>query len=322
MYNNRILGCLYGQVIGDSLGARYEFQKSANVCAQINFDMKDNFLPILGGGIWKVEAGQCTDDTELAFGLAHGIIKGNGYNKEIVVNKYLKWFQSRPFDIGNTTKRAFFNSKCYDDIVKKNDINSLSNGCLMRISPLAIYGTTINDEILLNYCKTDCEMTNPNPITVNAVQVYIMAIKYAILTGDRNKSFIMAVKYAREPLIKEILNRAKNNEKRYILSDGKILESADKMCTGYFGIALQMAFRELLHGKSFYQSLINTITKGGDTDTNGCIVGALVGALYGEIPKDWTNAVRINNPRMQEYAEIDQKNIDKIAIKLTMLNKY
>lgn len=42
----------------------------------------------------------------------------------------------------------------------------------------------------------------------------------------------------------------------------------------------QSAFYELLHGTSFTKSLIAAISRGGDTDTNAAIVGALLGKVY------------------------------------------
>mmetsp|Transcript_13041 Transcript_13041/g.20240 ORF Transcript_13041/g.20240 Transcript_13041/m.20240 type:complete len:110 (+) Transcript_13041:760-1089(+) len=45
--------------------------------------------------------------------------------------------------------------------------------------------------------------------------------------------------------------------------------------------------------KFFAHSLRLTIQQGGDTDTNACIVGGLMGALVGlnNIPKEWTKKV-------------------------------
>ena len=49
---------MYGQIVGDALGLRYEFQKKGTVLMQIAKDLDENhFLPILGGGIHRLEAG-------------------------------------------------------------------------------------------------------------------------------------------------------------------------------------------------------------------------------------------------------------------------
>ena len=61
--------------------------------------------------------------------------------------------------------------------------------------------------------------------------------------------------------------------------------------------------------------------KGGDTDTNLCIAGAILGAFYGisDIPPQWINTVTMTNPRFYKYSEIDQHNINH---KIEILNNF
>lgn len=55
----RILGVFYGQLIGDSLGCRYEFKESSSVRNRISRDKNSSgFLPILGGGPFQMKPGQ------------------------------------------------------------------------------------------------------------------------------------------------------------------------------------------------------------------------------------------------------------------------
>jgi ADP-ribosylglycohydrolase len=58
-------------------------------------------------------------------------------------------------------------------------------------------------------------------------------------------------------------------------------------------IALQNAFYRLRHAPSVEDGLVATVAAGGDTDTNGAIAGALLGAVHGEagIPARWGAAV-------------------------------
>lgn len=58
-------------------------------------------------------------------------------------------------------------------------------------------------------------------------------------------------------------------------------------------VALRNAFFQLLHAKSFEDAMVSTVMAGGDTDTNACIAGALLGASHGlsGIPPRWIVAV-------------------------------
>ena len=62
---------------------------------------------------------------------------------------------------------------------------------------------------------------------------------------------------------------------------------------GFVRIGLTHAFRHLLLGTPYVDALSETLLGGGDTDTNACIVGGLLGAAYGAeaIPKDMRDAV-------------------------------
>jgi hypothetical protein len=58
---------------------------------------------------------------------------------------------------------------------------------------------------------------------------------------------------------------------------------------GWVLIALQNAFCHLAQGTPAEDALINTVGEGGDTDTNGAICGALLGAAQGRkaFPARW-----------------------------------
>lgn len=319
-HKKRIYGCFFGQLVGDALGTRYEFGSSLDTKRKVDSDIKNNFLEILGGGPFNLGVGQVTDDSELALGLARTLSKHKKYNKEEVAKQYIFWFNSDPFDIGISTKKAFHMAKNYKNIVdnsKKYNNNSLSNGCLMRISPLAIHGIKISNKQLEIDVKNDCVMTNPNKITVDATTVFVFAIKEAIKTGDKNKIYNIAVKKAKTQVVKNLLRSAKI--KAYPVDINGKMKNADSKYQGYFGFAFQNAFYHLLNGTNFYQSLLDTILMGGDTDTNSCITASLLGAYYGidEIPKKWIKSIinsKYEHNRLRKYPDVNTKDAMKLIV--------
>lgn len=327
---DRIKGCLMGQAVGDALGTRYEFERSAWVEEQIYWDSKGDHLKMRGQGPFNLIPGQFTDDTELAMALASSLVELKEYNIHSVANRYAIWYHSQPFDIGNTTRNAFGSTQLKPEksdsnynVIKKSsalqNMNSLSNGCLMRISPLAIAGLDWKISSLKHAAKLNCELTNPNPVAIDAVQVFVVALQTAMNTGDRKLAYDNAFKVAQTDEVRNLLLYSNKRPDPVILSNGRSV-STDSNFMGYLGIALQNTFYELLHGTSFEQSLVNIISRGGDTDTNGCIAGALLGAIYGysQIPEDWSQTVLKADPkeRIEQYPWAKTTDLLEIATRL------
>ena len=70
-------------------------------------------MMMMGGGPHKVAGGQITDDSEMAMSLLNAMVEANEkiaadaekkvFNFETVGYQYFEWFDSDPFDIGETT---------------------------------------------------------------------------------------------------------------------------------------------------------------------------------------------------------------------------
>jgi len=62
---------------------------------------------------------------------------------------------------------------------------------------------------------------------------------------------------------------------------------------GWVIIAFQNAFCQLLHAISSEEGIIQAVREGGDTDTNGAIAGALLGAVHSResIPRQWSASI-------------------------------
>lgn len=62
---------------------------------------------------------------------------------------------------------------------------------------------------------------------------------------------------------------------------------------GWVLIALQNAFYQLLHASNLEEGVVDTVRRGGDTDTNAAIAGALLGAVWGldTVPRQWIDCI-------------------------------
>ncbi|CEL95912.1 unnamed protein product [Vitrella brassicaformis CCMP3155] len=274
--SDRALGCLLGALVGDASGAVLEFQKTKVTAKEVA-----KALTMPGGGVWKVGPGQITDDGELTLCLARGLVAGEGkFDLDKVTKEYSAWFDSPPFDIGTTTTKALevaFSglAKVVRKAARDHNQQSQSNGCLMRSTPMALWGHKLSDAQLMDIVAQEVSLTHPNKDIQNAVGTYVVAAAYLINNGggtkEARKAAFDKAKTVAGPLAREWLELAASNE--HFSVDGKGM--------GWIKWGFTLAFRHLLYAESYEAALRDTLVLDGDTDTNACIVGGLYGAAVG-----------------------------------------
>ena len=262
---SRAQGCLLGQLIGDSLGSRVEFKSAADSARAFPEGVRD----LADGGTWGTIAGQPTDDSELALALARSIVSRGGYEAQTVAQAYREWLDSQPFDVGTTTRRG---------IRGDADSKSEANGSLMRVSPIGVWAAG-DPARAASAAREDSMLTHPNVVCVDACGAYAAAIAVGIAGASRYDMLRAAQIEAREPPVRQAIEQA---------ASGK-LPMDFLQHQGWVLIALQNAFCRLAGGATAEEGIIATVACGGDTDTNGCIVGALLGAAEGRsaFPSRW-----------------------------------
>ena len=151
---------------------------------------------------------------------------------------------------------------------------SQANGSLMRVSPLAIFGAA-DPARAARMAAEDSELTHPHPLCRDACAAYVRAIAEVIARGGDGEAawgFAMdeARKPGRDPGVAAMLEAAR---------EGPPDEYYRQM--GWIRIAFQNAFHQALRAPSFEEAVVDTVGRGGDTDTNAAIAGALLGAIHG-----------------------------------------
>jgi ADP-ribosylglycohydrolase len=274
----RALGCLYGQACGDALGTTLEFA-SPEKCLEL---YPKGLSDIIGGGAFVVQPGQVTDDTEMALALARSLLREREYRPRKVREAYKRWAESHPIDIGGTTSSALRAGKL--------NLESEANGALMRVSPLGVFLHACPSRALaFALGSADAALTHPNKVCTDASGIFAATIAYAINSGvmrgeDANKAaFNFAVSLAHAMDAKEAIEDLWAAEKQELYPHA----------TGHVRVAFRLAFYHLLKTPSLEEALVDTVMRGGDADTNGAIVGALLGAVRGfnAIPMRWSLTV-------------------------------
>ena len=270
---SRAQGCLLGQIAGDNLGALVEFCTAAEVAARY----PDGPRLLEDGGRWGILAGQPTDDSEMALVLARAVVGAGTYDDGKVLEAYRAWYRTEPFDVGDTTRAALVGYLMAD---------SQANGSLMRASPLGLFSHRLRPEEAAELGRRDSALTHPHPVCRDAVAAFVVAASRAIARGGEPEgAYEAALAWAHSAAVApvtEALVRAASEAPR-----------CDEGHVGWVLMTLQNAFHELLHAPSIEAGVVATVRRGGDTDTNGAVAGALLGAVHGRgaIPLQWRSMI-------------------------------
>ena len=286
---SRALGCLMGQLAGDSLGSLVEFRDERSIAAEY-----PDGPALLGDvGTWNTLAGQPTDDSEMALALARSMIESKGYSAKAAFAAYVAWRRSGPFDIGTTTITALSVPFDAAGAVTKE---SQSNGALMRASPIGISAAG-NPGLAAARARLDAYLTHPNPVCVEANAVYAAAIAVGVAGGTRAEMI--------DAGLSTLDNSPAGTVVHGVMEAAEVGPPTDMMTQqGWVLVALRTAFHHLIAGSSVEAGVRAAVKAGGDTDTNGAITGALLGAADGieAIPAQWRRMVASCRPMMESGA--------------------
>jgi ADP-ribosylglycohydrolase len=118
----------------------------------------------------------------------------------------------------------------------------------------------------------DCVLTNFHPICVNAVTVYLRAVRALLEGASPAEATAKASLEASEDDVRSAVEAGRRQRVRDVtFNKGWVLH------------ALYCAFLALNDPRATLQDRIDRVVRlGGDTDTNAAIAGSLLGAFYGE----------------------------------------
>lgn len=272
------MGAVLGALIGDAAGATLEFLGRQPTAVEV-----EQALGMCGGGIWNTAPGQVTDDGELTLALLQALAGQPHYDVNRAARAYRLWYLSDPFDIGNATANALEDgdpdSPDLAELIARRALmfnsESKANGSLMRATPLGVWFARVSLEEAVDAARADARLTHPNPSCQWSTAAYVVAIRHLTLNADDHRGAFETVR--------SILPTGEGDEVRRWLDDAAAgRQPPFHPQAGFVKIAFTHAFHHLLQRTPHVQALRETLRGGGDTDTNACIVGGLLGALWGE----------------------------------------
>lgn len=279
------MGTILGALAGDAAGAVLEF--FGRPITEI--DVR-HALSMPGGGVWNVAPGQVTDDGELTMSLLEALAEEPENPTEAAAKRYARWVASGPFDIGATTAASLGCLRRHEHAAQAEEHGivvvmsvvalarckqSKANGSLMRATPLAVWGAKRDEKTVIQATMADVRLSHPNPSCVGAAVAYVMAIR-DLLNGGAAESAVAVAE--------RVLNEGGPDyeEPRAWLAEARAgMHVPYTPQDGFVRIGFTHAFRHLLAGTPWEAAIAETLLGGGDTDTNACIVGGLLGARDG-----------------------------------------
>lgn len=270
---DKIKGGLLGLAIGDALGCSAEFMTPEQI--KHKFGVLDE---IKGGGPFSFQKGAVTDDTDMTLCIARGILKNRENPISSIGDEFVKWYDTNPKDIGNSTQFSIRYFKHCNDWVNASQISheftgrqSAGNGSLMRCLPIALIYK--DEKTIVSLSKEQSRLTHWDELAGEACSIY-NRIAFQILNG--------------EDLKEAIKNIIKGTQ-----FENSINEKPDSKPDGYVVNTMNWIIHLLINTESYEEVIIRAVNMGYDSDTTAAIAGGLAGVHYGfkNIPDRWLKEV-------------------------------
>jgi ADP-ribosyl-[dinitrogen reductase] hydrolase len=284
---NKIKGALFGFAIGDALGATTEFLTKEEIKQKYG-QVKE----IVGGGWLNLARGETTDDTDMTLQVARGILKNPKDPVEPIGEEFLKWYASRPKDVGIiiSTVLGSYNGNWFETAQKAHyqylDEKSAGNGSLMRCLPVALVYKDIEEMEAIT--RRQSKMTHYDFLADETCAIY-NRIAYHVLRGENLKEAIKDV------LKGSMYESALKGEKPSFDPDGFVVHT------------MYWVLYWLLTCDSYLEVVVGAANEGHDSDTVAAIAGGLAGLACGfdMLPKEYVDVLA------------EKEEIERIAIELS-----
>ena len=178
------------------------------------------------------------------------------------------------------------------------------NGGVMRCAPVAL-ARFREPELLVRDSAATCVVTHYAPASQWSCIIINAVIALMLKGTEPDLSALMAA--ASEDGCPDLLGTAvkdgiPSDVLESIVGGESVTEDCswlrlDQRLIGHTLIALQAGLWSAVTPLGFEEALRQVVEAGGDTDTNGAVAGAVLGARYGasEIPRRWMDAVPQRN---------------------------
>jgi ADP-ribosyl-[dinitrogen reductase] hydrolase len=275
----RVVGSCLGLALGDALGAPFEFLRAKSIPAPV---------PAFRRPWLSRPPGSTTDDTAMARNLMRSLAARGGFDAEDLVERHLEWFRGDPPDVGTITGKVLRRVDRGEDAPaaaraiwnERGPEVSAGNGSVMYCAPLGLAYANRADT-LEELASALSALTHFDGRCRTAVLAVTLCVA-ALARGDAGEAAVRGA-------LDAVADLEGGEELEFLVEavgSSRPIDGPDQgFCLFTAGVALQA----LVRGGDYETETSRVVALGGDTDTNGAVAGALLGARDGveALPAAW-----------------------------------
>ncbi len=301
---DRFRGVMLGMAVGNALGLPVEGHSAHSIRRRFP------------EGITEVNAQErerpWDDDLAQAAILAEALIESGEFDPEKFAARLAAWAQENGRGIGVLTQSVI------DELAKgrpsheaarlaweRNAMSNAGNGAVMRCPPVALRHLRSGGD-LVRAARTSALVTHYDARCEWSTVVTAVALA-TCLSGEpaSNEDLAVAVEgVGAEGWVADSLGQVAEAIRDVDGTALKDLELDDPVDMGYTLKAMQVVLYCMTGSEVFERTVVGMVNAGGDTDTNGALAGAVMGARHGasNIPKRWLDNIS-DVQRLTELAD-------------------
>lgn len=287
MQTDKATGIFLGLACGDALGRPVEFKSAATIEREYG-----QVTEMLGHGTHGKPAGTITDDTELALCIAYSLVESGEFDPEDVVERFVAWYDSSPFDMGMMTADALRRLKrgdAWDEAGQavwesRPEGKNAGNGSVMRCAPYAIAFGEQPDR-LVEVSRKSSAITHADPRCTYGCAVL-------------NRTLADLATGTARPL-ETVLDDIEGDAPEELVDALRVVpddvDPETLQSSGYVIHTLQTGLYHGLTAETPRDGIVRAVNMGRDTDTVGAVTGAVVGARFGAdaLPDSWVQELTV-----------------------------
>lgn len=318
----KVLGALWGLLIGDATGVSYEFNSPENIP---DIDKIDMIPPKDFDKTYEdIPFGTYSDDGAQFLCVLDSFLECRGLNMKNLADKLLDWWSwgylavdNNVFDVGGQTMQSLMKYNTGTSPYESGFVlkNGQGNGSLMRVLAIPLLHDG-SDEDLVDDVQSQSLITHGHINNQVCCALYSLIIRYILKGNDFEKSYEISVIKLKDIYKdkKEYLDALTMN----ILPEYVVEEHG----TGFVIDCLKSSFKVIRESNSYEEAIKKAIALGNDTDTTAAVTGGIAGALYGfkNIPQKWFELLRGKEEVNELINKIDFKT-EKLSDRVEIINE-